>query len=279
MSLSGSAMQLDFNTALSGAAPLLGDFSINTWGGAASGLSSVTSLNNRQSLYMAFSSAVTSPIQVVYNGGLKDDFGRSLGHTVWGLGTEGSDTLDASNWSAAAGAAGAAIMAGAGNDRVIGTAYADLIVGGLGADTLTGGSGSDRFAYYTVNQGSGGTGGLGGTGGDVITDFNTSSNSTQADVLDLSDLFQLAPGDSLTGDAQHDAQTLVAGGYIDLVRVNSGKDLQVWVDRDGGDVMGKLVTLQDIGSGLGNYFSVPNESAEQLLQRLLTEGRMQVTHA
>jgi Ca2+-binding RTX toxin-like protein len=276
MSLSGSAMQLDFNTALTGAAPLLGDFSINTWGGAASGLSSVTSLNNRQSLYMAFSSAVTSPIQVVYNGSLKDEFGRSLGHTVWGLGTEGSDTLDASSWSAAA---GAAIMAGAGNDRVTGTAGVDLIVGGLGADTLTGGSGSDRFAYNTVNQGAGGTGGLGGTAGDVITDFNTSSNSTQADVLDLSDLFQLAPGDSLTGDAQHDAQTLVAGGYIDLVRVNSGKDLQVWVDRDGGDVMGQLVTLQDIGTGLGNYFSVPNESAEQLLQRLLTEGRMQVTHA
>lgn len=276
MSLSGSAMQLDFNTALAGAAPLLGDFSINTWGGAVSGLSSVTSLNNRQSLYMEFSSAVSSPIQVVYNGSLKDEFGRSLGHTVWGLGTEGSDTLDASSWSATA---GAAIVAGAGNDRVTGTAHADLIVGGLGADTLTGGSGSDRFAYNTVNQGSGGTGGLGGSAGDVITDFNTSSNSTQADVLDLSDLFQLAPGDSLTGDAQHDAQTLVAGGYIDLVRVNSGKDLQVWVDRDGGDVMGQLVTLQDIGTGLGNYFSVPNESAEQLLQRLLTEGRMQVTHA
>jgi hypothetical protein len=120
---------------------------------------------------------------------------------------------------------------------------------------------------------------LGGTAGDVITDFNTSSNSTQADVLDLSDLFQLVAGDSLTGNAQHDAQTLVAGGYIDLVRVNSGKDLQVWVDRDGGDVMGQLVTLQDIGTGVGNYFSVSNESAEQLLQRLLTEGRMQVTHA
>jgi Ca2+-binding RTX toxin-like protein len=269
-------MQLDFNIALTGAAPLLGDFSINTWGGAASGLSSVTSLNNRQSLYMAFSSAVTSPIQVVYNGGLKDEFGRSLGHTVWGLGTEGSDTLDASSWSAAA---GAAIVAGAGHDRVTGTEGVDLIVGGLGADTLTGGSGSDRFAYNTVNQGSGGTGGLGGTAGDVITDFNTSSNSTQADVLDLSDLFQLVAGDSLTGNAQHDAQTLVAGGYIDLVRVNSGKDLQVWVDRDGGDVMGQLVTLQDIGTGVGNYFSVSNESAEQLLQRLLTEGRMQVTHA
>ncbi|PUE07619.1 type I secretion C-terminal target domain-containing protein [Limnohabitans sp. T6-20] len=276
MSLSGAALQLDFNTALTGAAPLLGDFSINTWGGAAGGLSSVTSLNNRQSLYMAFSSAVASPVQVVYSGSMKDEFGRSLGHNIWGIGTEGTDTLDASSWS---GASGAAIVAGSGNDTVIGTSGADLIVGGLGADTLTGGLGSDRFAYNTVTQGSGGTGGLGGTGGDVITDFNTSSNSPNADVLDLSDLFQLATGDKLTGDAQHDAQTLMAGGYIDLVRVNSGKDLQVWVDRDGGDVMGQLVTLKDIGAGLGTYFTVSNETSEQLLQRLLTEGRMQVTHA
>jgi Ca2+-binding RTX toxin-like protein len=215
-------------------------------------------------------------MQVVYNGAMKDEFGRSMGHSVWGIGTEGSDTLDASTWS---GVSGAAVVAGSGNDRVIGTAGADLIVGGLGADTLTGGLGSDRFAYNTVTQGTGGTGGLGGTGGDVITDFNTSSNSIHADVLDLSDLFQLAPGDSLTGDAQHDAQTLMAGSYIDLVRVNSGKDLQVWVDRDGGDVMGQLVTLQDIGTGLGTYFTVSNETSEQLLQRLLTEGRMQVTHA
>jgi len=40
-----------------------------------------------------------------------------------------------------------------------------------------------------------------------------------------------------------------------------------------------LVTLKDIGTGPGNYFSVENESSEQLLQRLLTEGRVQVTHA
>ena len=276
VSWTGNALQLDFNTAMTGLSPQVGDFTLNPWGGATSGMNTVSFLNSRQSLYMTFSSAVTAPMQVVYNGAMKDEFGRSMGHSVWGIGTEGSDTLDASTWS---GVSGAAVVAGSGNDRVIGTAGADLIVGGLGADTLTGGLGSDRFAYNTVTQGTGGTGGLGGTGGDVITDFNTSSNSIHADVLDLSDLFQLAPGDSLTGDAQHDAQTLVAGGYIDLVRVNSGKDLQVWVDRDGGDVMGQLVTLQDIGTGLGTYFTVSNETSEQLLQRLLTEGRMQVTHA
>lgn len=276
MSWTGNALQLDFNTAMTGLSPQVGDFTLNPWGGATSGMNTVSFLNSRQSLYMTFSSAVTAPMQVVYNGAMKDEFGRSMGHSVWGIGTEGSDTLDASTWS---GVSGAAVVAGSGNDRVIGTAGADLIVGGLGADTLTGGLGSDRFAYNTVTQGTGGTGGLGGTGGDVITDFNTSSNSIHADVLDLSDLFQLAPGDSLTGDAQHDAQTLMAGGYIDLVRVNSGKDLQVWVDRDGGDVMGQLVTLQDIGTGLGTYFTVSNETSEQLLQRLLTEGRMQVTHA
>jgi hypothetical protein len=82
-----------------------------------------------------------------------------------------------------------------------------------------------------------------------------------------------------SGDAQADTRTLIDGGYIDLVRVNSGRDLQVWVDRDGGGVTGLLVTLKDIGTGPASYFSVENESSEQLLQRLLTEGRVQVTHA
>jgi Ca2+-binding RTX toxin-like protein len=154
-----------------------------------------------------------------------------------------------------------------------------MIVGGFGADSLTGGGGSDRFVYKNITSGAGGTGGLGGTGGDVITDFNTDRNSTNADVLDLSELFQLPDGSRFTGDAGVDTQLLRSGGYMDLVRTNSGRDLQVWVDRDGGGVTGLLVTLTGIGVGTGNYFTVENESSEQLLQRLLTEGRFQVTHA
>ena len=40
--------------------------------------------------------------------------------------------------------------------------------------------------------------------------------------------------------------------------------------------MGLLATLQSVGTYTN---SVSGETTEQLLQRLLTEGRMQVTHA
>lgn len=226
---------------------------------------------------MDFQSAVTTPVRVEYRGStLKDEYDRNMGHTFWGIGTEGNDVLDASSWDALK---GTVIVAGTGNDSMHGTAGNDILIGGLGADTLTGGGGADRFAYKAITSGTGGTGGLGGTGGDVITDFNTARNSTNADVLDLSDLFEYGTGTRMTGDAQTDTRTLIVGGYMDLVRSNSGKDLQVWVDRDGGGVMGLLATLKDVGSGTDSYFTVENESSEQLLQRLLTEGRMQVTHA
>ena len=277
VSLNSNSLQLDFNTALTGAEPILADFDIASWGVSRSvDLTGIASLNNRQSFSLEFLSALTSPVKIEYRGSsLRDEFGREFGHKVWGVGSDASDILDASGWDAAQ---GAVLLAGGGNDRVTGTAGRDMLVGGYGADTLTGGTGSDHFVYRAI-AGAGGTGGLGGTSGDVIVDFNTSRNSTEADVLDLADLFELEPGDVFSGDAQADTRTLLDGGYIDLVRVNSGRDLQVWVDRDGGGVTGLLVTLKDIGTGPASYFSVENESSEQLLQRLLTEGRVQVTHA
>ncbi len=276
-SINGSAVQIDFNTSVVGNVNLV-DFNPTSWGVSRGvDLTALSFLNNRQSLYMEFGAAVTTPLRVEYRGtGLKDEFGRGVGHSTWGVGTEGSDILDASGWDAAV---GAVLLAGGGNDSLRGTAGNDMIVGGFGADSLTGGGGSDRFVYKNITSGAGGTGGLGGTGGDVITDFNTDRNSTNADVLDLSELFQLPDGTRFTGDAGVDTQLLRSGGYMDLVRTNSGRDLQVWVDRDGGGVTGLLVTLTGIGVGTGNYFTVENESSEQLLQRLLTEGRFQVTHA
>jgi hypothetical protein len=78
------------------------------------------------------------------------------------------------------------------------------------------------------------------------------------------------------GNAQHDAAAMMVGGYIDLVKTNGGQDLQVFIDRDGGGAMGLLTTLQSVGAYTN---SISGETTEQLLQRLLTEGRMQVTHA
>ncbi|PUE07214.1 hypothetical protein B9Z51_15275 [Limnohabitans sp. T6-5] len=268
LTLTASALQLNFSAAMYGAAPVVGDFSITAWSnGSLPGLTSVDSVNVKQGLYFGFNGAVTEPMRIDYTGTLADETGRSFLHKTWGVGTDGGDTLDASTWTVAA-----AILGGGGNDAITGTAYADVLVGGLGADRLTGGLGSDRFVYKTVYQGVGGAGGLGGLTGDVVTDFNTSLGK-DADVLDMSDLFASSLG--ATGQAVIDATKLIKGGYIDLVKTNAGHDLQVFVDRDGGGAMGLLVTLQNMDS----YLTVPGETTEQLLQRLLTEGRMQVSHA
>ena len=269
----GSALQLDFNAALyDSSPPLVADFDLQSWDGKdVPGLLSVEPINVQQGLYFSFAAPATAAMRVDYGGDLRDEAGRALAHRTWGLGTEGMDDLSAADWTQ-----GAAFLMGDGNDRLVGSAHEDLLVGGLGADTLTGGAGSDRFAYNTVYADRGGSGGLGGLTGDVITDFNTEANSANADVLDLTDLFDLGAGTSFSGQASQDASTLLQGGFVDLVKTNAARDLQVWVDRDGGGAMGLLVTLQNVGD---YTTSVAGESTEDLLQRLLTEGRMQVTHS
>lgn len=267
-----NAIQLDFNTAMYGSVNV-GDFQVDPWGANAitPTLAQVSAVNVRQGIYLTFNGALSGPVKVTYSGALVDEYNRGYEHSVWGIGSDSNDTLDASAWAVSK---GVALSAGGGNDRVTGTAGSDVIVGGLGSDTMTGGTGSDRFRYITLNENTGGAGGLGGLSGDVITDFNTDVNSTNADVLDLSQLF--ASTLATNGNAQHDAAAMIAGGYIDLVKTNGGRDLQVFIDRDGGGAMGLLATLQSVGTYTN---SVSGESTEQLLQRLLTEGRMQVTHA
>ncbi len=267
-----NAIQLDFNAATYGAVNV-GHFQVDPWGPHAiiPALIQVSAVNARQGLYLTFNGPLSGSVKLTYSGALLDEYSRSYEHTVWGIGTDGSETLDASAWAVSK---GVALSAGGGDDRITGTAGSDVMVGGMGSDSMTGGMGSDRFLYTTLNENTGGAGGLGGLSGDVITDFNTEANSPHADVLDLSQLF--ASTLETKGNAQHDAAAMMAGGYIDLVKTNRGQDLQVFVDRDGGGAMGLLATLQAVGTYTN---SVSGESSEQLLQRLLTEGRMQVTHA
>ena len=114
------------------------------------------------------------------------------------------------------------ISAGAGNDYVW---------GGAGGDKLTGGYGSDRFAYNSLGEAS-----------DVITDFRGGNGG---DILDLSVIaarYGWERGDQ------------IANGYLRFVQ--SGADVQVQVDRDGGgNDLTTLVTLENIHSsqlGAGN---------------------------
>lgn len=120
----------------------------------------------------------------------------------------------------------------------------------------------------------------------MITDFNFGVNpakqadSTQADRLDLSSLFDNSLG--ATGDAHADAGRLISGGYLDLARVANPVtghiDLAVYVDRDGGGVMQKLVTLTDGATNLPAGYSA-NDSTMAMVERLLNEGRLVVAHA
>lgn len=278
----GAVVQLNVNAAMFGEAPTVGDFAVSAWGdGDLSNLNGVQTTNARQSLSLAFDVASEVAFKVSFSSavGFYDEFGRSIANGHWGIGTNGNDVLDASTTDAP-GAwtndAAVVLLGGAGDDHLIGTAHEDVLIGGAGADTLTGGAGSDRFTYNTIYADRGGSGGLGGLSGDRITDFNTETNSANADVMDLTDLFALGAGEAFTGQAAQDAHTLTQGGFIDLVKTNYNQDLQVWVDRDGGGAMGLLVTLE----GVGDYASsISGESTEQLLQCLLSEGRVQVSNA
>lgn len=170
-------------------------------------------------------------------------------------------------------------MGGAGDDVIVGTAGADVIIGGLGADVLTGGQGSDTFLYRNEIIGSGGNGGLGGASGDIITDFTmNAANPANNDRLDLSQLFE--KNFLATGNAARDAETLVDGGFIEILkRINmqtNREDIQIWVDRDGGGAMGLLTTLADGSSRLPDHYPAV-ESSRALLERMLEEGRLVVS--
>jgi Ca2+-binding RTX toxin-like protein len=177
-----------------------------------------------------------------------------------------------------------------GADQLTGGSGADVLIGGLGADTLSGGGGADNFRFVNEISGSGADGSLGGTRGDTVTDFNWGTdrngqaNATQADRLDMRELFD----EAFTGRAVDDAAKL-ADGYLDirnvLRRVN-GQDVtdwQIWVDRDGKDsrgasAYGLLATVQNVSPlGSGSETGITGtETTSELLRKMLEEGRLVV---
>jgi Ca2+-binding RTX toxin-like protein len=177
-----------------------------------------------------------------------------------------------------------------GADQLTGGSGADVLIGGLGADTLSGGGGADNFRFVNEISGSGADGSLGGTRGDTVTDFNWGTdrngqaNATQADRLDMRELFD----EAFTGRSVDDAAKL-ADGYLDirnvLRRVN-GQDVtdwQIWVDRDGKDsrgasAYGLLATVQNVSPlGSGSETGITGtETTSELLRKMLEEGRLVV---
>ncbi len=254
--------------------PDLGDFSL-------------TMVYQRQGIQFSFANAITGATKVVYKGGLQDEAGRGLASKVWLLGHDGDDTnkgdntLDGTTATQSEQGLGLIILGGGGNDTITGGSGSDTIIGGMGADHLTGGAGSDTFKYVNEMAAVGGSAGLGGLTGDVITDFNLGKGeATNADRLDLRDLF--ASSLAATGEAASDAQKLVAGKYLDIVkRMDGGKrNWEIWVDRDGGGIYGLMTTLQNVEGHLGEFGKGTNitgtEGTQELLTKLLEEGRFVV---
>ena len=206
------------------------------------------------------------------------------------VGSDKNDVLDAralSNITANQKSAGLQLIGGLGNDALTGDVGADTLIGGQGSDTLTGGAGSDTFKYANEIPGAGTDGQMGGMSGDTITDFNFGkTDATQADRIDLHMLFDfssLTGSDILNGNAQHDADVLVNKGYIDISKqinnTNSSKfDYVFKVDRDGGNVAAKLLTISNASDALGGDTQINGNEAtvNDLLKKFLEEGRLVV---
>ena len=180
------------------------------------------------------------------------------------------------------------MLGGSGDDTLIGGSGADTLIGGLGADSLTGGAGSDTFKLVNEIPGVGGAAGLGGKSGDVITDFNFGKTAAaDSDRLDLSQLFDASLLNGLTMAQKADSATvanrLTSGGYMDIQKVfdNNGKvNWQLWVDRDGGATLGLVATIQNVTDALGGSTGITGtESSNELLQKMLQEGRLIAAHA
>jgi Ca2+-binding RTX toxin-like protein len=215
---------------------------------------------------------------MTYTGALKDDSGRGLLYKTFLIGTDAQNTIDANaNTTQTERDNGLTIMGGAGSDTLTGSTGSDLIIGGLGSDVLRGGGGSDTFMYNAERLGTGAAGGMGGQIGDTITDFNFGqANAADADRLDISQLFDASF--TATGNAATDAARLTSGGYVSLFKAAGKNDLEVWVDRDGGGVMGLLATITGAYDNFPTHY-LQTDTSQQMLERLLGEGRFVVQHA
>jgi Ca2+-binding RTX toxin-like protein len=127
-------------------------------------------------------------------------------------GGAGDDQLTAGKGADTGGGGGGAdqLSGGAGNDDLTGNKGDDEITGGAGDDTLTGGLGADSFIYTNVDDGV-----------DTIIDFE------EGDVIDLSEVLNVAPADDVNEFVAIDGETLQVdpeggGSFADLVTVAGG---------------------------------------------------------
>ena len=127
--------------------------------------------------------------------------------------------------------AGVTLVADDSGQELVGGARDDTLTGGAGDDTLTGGAGADTFVWELGDGGAVGTAAV-----DTITDFNsftTPYDSSEGDVLDLSDLLQGEAGADLTA-------------FLSFSLVNSDQDTQVSISEDGSGNVTQIIILEGV---------------------------------
>ena len=134
------------------------------------------------------------------------------------------------------------LIGGAGNDTLIGGAGSDALVGGAGNDILTGGDDDDLFVWSKSDLGTGGT-----IAADQITDFDTSEN----DVIDLSDVLS---------DGSHTIDAVMNSGHLQLTITDTSSNqvvqtvdvnnLSVGSDAEAQNLLNTLLTNNNIDDGI-----------------------------
>ncbi|WP_415888650.1 Calx-beta domain-containing protein [Neptuniibacter sp. SY11_33] len=182
-------------------------------------------------LYMSIdSSAASSEPQFEYelsNTGISDstivDITEVSGSTL--TGTEHDDIL----------------LAGAGNDILTAGEGDDVLIGGAGNDILTGGAGEDLFVWSKSDLGTGGA-----PAADEINDFNTSEN----DVIDLSDVLSdgshvISAVENLDGNLQLQITDASSSNVVQTIDLNN-----VAADADTAAQLQQLLDNNNIDDGI-----------------------------
>jgi hypothetical protein len=142
------------------------------------------------------------------------------------------------------------LIGGTGDDILFGGEGNDVLYGNEGSDTLTGDAGADTFIWNNADQGTVGSPAL-----DTVTDFNTS----EGDVLDISDLLQGEESNELTN-------------YLSVSE--SGSDVVINVSPDASGDVTQTITLENIS--LSDLGSSASATQAEIINALIDNGYINV---
>jgi len=133
------------------------------------------------------------------------------------------------------------LTSGSGADTITGGVGSDTITGGAGRDVMTGGGGADKFVFALHDTTP--TNGL----WDVINDWNATDKIHFAGpAVANANYSEITAADAVT--AFNTAQADIAAGNHDVVAVQVGADVLLFVDSAANNTIGDAVVL--IGKSL-----------------------------